>query len=236
MPDLFGNLTAPAAMTDAVQKMRKIVKPEIESTWDDAWKANLAPWDAGEIQPPLREAIGINTDGVNWPKTGQALVPGCGAGYDVLYLASTLGLRAMGLDISQTVVNKANELAKNNPPSQGEATFGATDFFAYPPGEGFDLIYDYTFFVAIPPRRRPEWGKKMAELIKPGGFLITLVFPMDPYSEGGPPHYVRPEHYDNPLGSAFEKIVDRAPETSEKGHVGRERLLVWKRKDNQSIN
>ncbi len=70
----------------------------------------------------------------------------------------------------------------------------------------------------------------MAELINPDGFLITLAYPIDPHSEGGPPYYVRPEHYDEHLSSSFEKIVDRVPETSAPGHRGRERILVWKRK------
>lgn len=88
------------------------------------------------------------------------------------------------------------------------------------------------FFVAIPPQRRIEWGKKMAELINPGGYLITLVFPIDPYVEGGSPFYVRPEHYDEPLSAMFEKIVDRVPEVSTPSHIGRERILVWRRKAN----
>jgi hypothetical protein len=89
-----------------------------------------------------------------------------------------------------------------------------------------------SFFVAIPPSRRNEWGEKMAELIKPGGYLITLVFPIDPPTDVGPPFYVRPEHYDKPLSSAFVKIVDRNPTISAPSHVGREQLLVWKRKEN----
>jgi hypothetical protein len=71
----------------------------------------------------------------------------------------------------------------------------------------------------------------MAELIKPGGKLITLVFPIDPPTDVGPPFYVRPEHYDEPLSSNFEKVVDRVPEISLEGHKGRERVLVWKRKE-----
>ncbi|KXN84473.1 putative thiol methyltransferase 2 [Leucoagaricus sp. SymC.cos] len=212
--------------------MQKIVNPNIQSTWDDAWKANLAPWDAGGIQPPLKEVIEANIDGIDWPTAGRALVPGCGMGHDALYLVAALGLRALGLEISQTVVDWANVIAAKNPPPKGKATFGVDDFFTFSPSEKFSLIYNYIFFVAIPPKHRNEWGRKMAELIKPGGFLLALVFPIDPYSDGSPPHYVRPEHYNEPLGHKFEKIVDRVPETSESGHVGCERLIVWKRNAN----
>jgi len=70
----------------------------------------------------------------------------------------------------------------------------------------------------------------MADLINPGGFLITLAFPIDPQFEGGPCFYLQPEHYDEPLSLNFEKIVDRVSETSVPKHAGRERILVWKRK------
>jgi hypothetical protein len=71
----------------------------------------------------------------------------------------------------------------------------------------------------------------MVELVKPGGYLITLIFPIDPKIDVGPPFYVRPEHYDEPLCSKFDKVVDRIPETSVEGHKGRERLVVWRRKE-----
>jgi hypothetical protein len=70
----------------------------------------------------------------------------------------------------------------------------------------------------------------MVELVKPGGYLITLIFPMDPETDPGPPFYVRPEHHDELLASKFEKVVDRIPETSVERHKGRERLVVWRRK------
>jgi len=218
----------------STKAMRKIVNPEVTSTWEDAWKIDATPWNAGAVQPPLKELIENNSGGIEWPKTGRALVPGCGAGHDVVYLASALGLRAMGLDASKTAVDKATASIKEKPLPKGEATFEVTDFFTYKPAERFNLVYDYTFFVAIPPTLRNDWGMKMAELINPGGFLITLAFPIEPYSEGGPPYYVRAEHYDGPLGSAFEKVIDRVPETSAPAHVGKERLLVWKRKGNHN--
>ena len=66
----------------------------------------------------------------------------------------------------------------------------------------------FSFFVAIIPSRRPEWGRKMQELVKPGGYLITLVFPIFAYHETGPPFWVLPEHYDEVLGDGWEKVVD----------------------------
>jgi hypothetical protein len=41
------------------------------------------------------------------------------------------------------------------------------------------------FFCAIPPAMRPEWAKRYSELVRPGGVLITLMFPIGGCSRYG---------------------------------------------------
>ncbi len=91
------------------------------------------------------------------------------------------------------------------------------------------ILYPLRFFVAIPPIRRKEWGRQMAALVKTGGYLITLVFPLDPPQDIGPPFFVRPAHYVDVLGGGWERVIDRIPERSLETHKDRERLIVWKR-------
>ena len=69
----------------------------------------------------------------------------------------------------------------------------------------------------------------MTKLVKPGGYLITLVFPLDPPQDIGPPFFVRPEHYIKPLGDTWEKVLDKIPTRSSESHVKRERLVVWRK-------
>jgi methyl halide transferase len=69
----------------------------------------------------------------------------------------------------------------------------------------------------------------MTKLVKPGGFLITLVFPIVPYVDYGPPFFVRPEHYEEVLGPGWEKVIDEVPTASSPSHVDREWIIVWKR-------
>ena len=87
----------------------------------------------------------------------------------------------------------------------------------------------HRFFVAIPPEMRPQWGRQMTRLVKPGGYLISLVYPMDPPVESGPPFYVRPDHQVEALGEGWEKLIDEVPKNSLEAHKDRERLLVFKR-------
>jgi methyl halide transferase len=84
--------------------------------------------------------------------------------------------------------------------------------------------------VAIHPSLRDDWGRQMNALIKPGGYLIALVYPLDPETNTGPPFYVRLEHYVKVLGECWEKVFDAVPAVSIPSHLGRERLVVWRKK------
>lgn len=76
--------------------------------WDKAWEESMTPWDANAPQPALISTL-KHQDQL-FPKTGKALVAGCGRGYDVLSLAER-GLQAVGVDISTTAVTKAREVS-----------------------------------------------------------------------------------------------------------------------------
>ncbi|KAG8718121.1 hypothetical protein FRC08_005894 [Ceratobasidium sp. 394] len=77
--------------------------------WDVVWKEGATPWDAGMSQPALRQVFetSIASD-LGIPKSGKALVPGCGRGYDAIYLASQ-GYEVLGADLSPTAINQAEE-------------------------------------------------------------------------------------------------------------------------------
>lgn len=86
------------------------------------------------------------------------------------------------------------------------------------------------FFVAIPPVLRSDWAKQISALLKPGGYLITLIYPLDlPVDDDGPPFFVKPEHYVDVLGDGWEKVLDKVPENSIPQHAGRERLVVYRK-------
>ncbi|EKM59684.1 uncharacterized protein PHACADRAFT_181664 [Phanerochaete carnosa HHB-10118-sp] len=224
-------------------KLRAFVAADPLRGWDDAWKASITPWDAGDVQPPLRDLLGSRE--LKLPTTGRALVPGCGKGYDAPFIAATTGLDTLAVDISPTAVKLAEEsLAQLNLPSAVKVSFELKDFFSLGSSEeNYDLIYDYTkinlqpslmillrrFFVCIPLSCRTKWGQLMSRMVKPGGYLVTLIFPIDPPRSYGPPYYVRPEHYVEVLGDGWEKVVDEVSEVSSATHKGRERLVVWKK-------
>lgn len=70
----------------------------------------------------------------------------------------------------------------------------------------------------------------MHRLLKPGGYLVILAYPLapEPY-EVGPPHYTKPKHYVEALGEGWEKVLDKVPVHSLDTHVGLERIIVYKK-------
>ncbi|KAJ3930592.1 MAG: thiol methyltransferase 1 [Lentinula lateritia] len=224
-----------------VGDMRSILT-EDPQTWDILWKQKVTPWDSGEIQPPLRQVV--ESGEIPFTKGGRALVPGCGRGYDTIYLASALGHDTIGLDASATAVEAANQLAQSSSLDLdlvSKIHFEVADFFKYEVSEDkkFDLIYDYTFFVAIPPSKRSLWGSQINSLIKPGGYLITLMFPHVPVHDpqpyaAGPPFYSNFTSYEEVLrvgGSEWEVVLNKIPDddTLLDVHKGKDRIVVWKR-------
>ncbi|GAA5853560.1 hypothetical protein JCM3766R1_003129 [Sporobolomyces carnicolor] len=225
--------------------------------WDAAWRSDVTPWDSRlkDVQPSLRELV----ESEFWHERVEpglreiggrvrALVAGCGRGYDAIYFALQ-GIDSVGIDLSPTAVRAANDHLESlgaNAPKNVE--FRAADFFDFSldqddsirrddddedrDGEGrlFSLAYDFTFFCAIPPASRRMWGERYAALIRRGGVLITLEYPIDGDRQGGPPFSVSPEAYDQVLSPNFDKMYDQVPTKQTAGHEGRERIVVWKRK------
>jgi len=158
------------------------------------------------------------------------LIPGCGRGYDPAFFGLH-GLNATGMDISPTAVIAANEYlasfkAKNPGAELSKVISG--NFFEND-GSSFDYVYDYTFFCAIDPSLREAWGKRMAELVKPGGKLITMIFPVVE-KQGGPPFQVKIEDVRMLLEkNGFENLLLKPvpKEMSPEGRDGKEHLAIW---------
>ncbi len=109
----------------------------------------------------------------------------------------------IGADISEAAINncRANFTASN-------VQFLLVDFFA-PIVElkGFDLVFDYTFFCAIDPGLRGDWGSRMGAVVGEGKYLLCLMYPLGQVKpEEGPPFGVSDEAYADALRKGFKMI------------------------------
>ncbi|MCB9592480.1 MAG: methyltransferase domain-containing protein [Sandaracinaceae bacterium] len=195
-------------------------------SWEQAWREGRTGWDAGASAPALVELVerGVLPD-------GRALVPGCGAGYDVFTLTSKKR-RGIGIDIAPTARARFEAVRDELRGVAGRARLITGDFFAFE-DEPFDVIFDYTFLCALDPSVRPQWAKKMDALLRPDGELVTLVFPVvdAPPLGQGPPFPVQPDDVRALLEPLGFEAIELAPVTrSHPGREGMEHLGRWRRR------
>ncbi|KAK9817695.1 hypothetical protein WJX72_000782 [[Myrmecia] bisecta] len=186
--------------------------------WRNAWDEGLQPgqaWDRSKASPAFTSLLDLGSLDVSGKR---ALVPGCGRGYDVLELARR-GSTATGLELVPSAVEAANAFINGS--NLGEQAKNATviegDFFTYADPQGpFDVGYDYTFLCALHPDMRSKWAETWAKLLRPGGQLITLMFPIDPLRDPsqGPPWPLTVELYSQLLtAQGFKQVsLDPVPE------------------------
>lgn len=150
--------------------------------------------------------------------------------------------RSLGLDISPEAVKAAEalrdaHLAGGSAEAAARAHFEAADFFDHYSAGSWDAGYDYTFLCALHPDMRTAWAEAWARQLKPGGELVTLVYPVDPTMDPGqgPPWPVTPDLYRRLLldSGLFElKSLEQLPgDMSHPARAGREWLGRWVRKD-----
>ncbi|KAI0971547.1 S-adenosyl-L-methionine-dependent methyltransferase [Xylaria arbuscula] len=212
-------------------------RPQEHSTrWVKCWEDKWTPWDRGGPSMALYDVLKENPNGTlpPLPDAGspkRALVPGCGRGYDVLLLSS-FGYDVYGLDVSAQALDAARENAEKalaeglygtKGHKRGAINWICQDFFAEDWNDvrtPFDIIFDYTFFCALPPPLRPAWASRMKSLLSPGGRLICLEFPSEKkMSEPGPPWAAPPIEYLSYLSNPGAQ-----PQTDEHGGVIAEQL------------
>jgi methyl halide transferase len=200
------------------------------------WSARYAeahtPWDLGGPHPGLVEWWEDNAFDPDLDLDADtAIVPGCGKGHDVLHIARQ-GVTVTAIDIVDScaeffieeLTGRSGRFHVANFLKFGEAD---TDLAAF--GGPWDFLFEHTIFCAIEPEQRAAFGRAAARCVRPGGYLLSFLFPIDkPLADGGPPHRAEPEQLIAALGEAFE-LVERGPsEVHEPGQRNwrEERLLL----------
>ena len=151
------------------------------------------------------------------------LVPGCGSGYEVRAFAER-GHDVLGIDFSDAALERSQrQLGKL------AGRVRKADFFALgePP---FDLVYERTFLCALPRRLWPDWGRKLPQLVRPGGRLAGFFYVND--NERGPPFGTSSTQLHDLLDDAFVQQEEKTipAEQSVPALAGHEVWQVWERR------
>jgi SAM-dependent methyltransferase len=184
--------------------------------WDTRYRDHVMPWDAGGVPADVRAFAD------RLPERARLLVPGCGSGYEVGYLAQR-GFDVLAIDFSPEAV----ELAKRNAGPFADRVQHA-DFFAFDPGpQRFDAIYERAFLCALPRNIWPAYAVRMAQLLSTGMLLAGFFFYSD--APRGPPFGTSATELHELLDCVFELTEDRPASESLPVFEGGERWQTWRR-------
>jgi SAM-dependent methyltransferase len=149
--------------------------------WENRWQTGQTGWDLGAASPPLC----AYADQIPVPNRDiRVLIPGCGNGYEAIYLLGQGFSNVTMLDIAPTAIAKITQRLQDAVPDWAtKLQLVCQDFFDFQ-GE-YELILEQTFFCALEPGLRPKYVEKMHALLAPGGKLTGVLFNKD--FEGGPP-------------------------------------------------
>lgn len=171
--------------------------------WQGHYESDDLGWDLGHVAPPF---IKLWEEG-KLP-VGKALVPGCGRGHEVVFLAEN-GFEVTAIDFSSgAVTSLERSLEERN--LDGRVLH--QDFFDLDNSHDgvYDLVLEQTFFCAIPPRQRPDYVLNVARVLKPGALLVGLFYHTD--QEGGPPYNTTREDIETHFSNHF--IIHQLDKTS----------------------
>lgn len=159
--------------------------------WEERWENQLTGWDIGYSSPAIEEYI------LQYPnKEASILIPGCGNAYEVEFLWNLGFTNITILDISTTAVQILRDKYQN----KKGVTVICEDFFNH---QGkYDLIIEQTFFCALRPELRPEYVKKMRELLDEGGRIVGVLLNRN-FEKDGPPFGGSVLEYQNLFNNDF---------------------------------
>lgn len=182
--------------------------------WDQKYQLGDTPWDRGTTSPFLGVCLDLTEPG------SSVLVPGCGAGYEVVALAS-LGFRVTALDLSTAALSRCREALDA---VGAQAELHSADVLEWEAEHAFDAIYEQTCLCALHPSLWESYAEQLARWLRPEGRLFAAF--MQTEGPGGPPFDCpiprMQELFSHPTWNWPEQPpvrVERGPKPYELGYV-----------------
>jgi SAM-dependent methyltransferase len=190
--------------------------------WQQRWETADTGWDLGGEHPSMRWLL----EHTPWGPAGHLLVPGCGGGWDAVALAGRYAVTGVDFAPSALEATRARAQAAGRVVHTVEAD--VLDWAVLQPAGSFDGVYEYTCLCAIDPSLRQRWAEAMTHLVRPGGILVWLAFPLQKDSPGGPPYVVSIPETSGML-EQWRCLHDDAAPVSPGPRAGRENLVIYER-------
>ena len=189
--------------------------------WEEIYLADDTGWDLNG-PTPIFEHIAESLE----PR--RLCIIGCGRGYDAVMFAKK-GFDVTAVDFAPSAIRALKELAKQE---MVDVNVVQRDIFLLVPEfQGFfNYVIEQTCFCAIHPSRRKEYESLVKAILKPGGKLIGLWFPLDKQlDEGGPPYGTTIDEVKSVFNIGWKVEKEGFQDLSTDPRKGREKLIIFKR-------
>jgi SAM-dependent methyltransferase len=191
--------------------------------WDNRYQTENTSWDLGGPTPIFMTWLAAN------PGDGERVcVLGAGSGYDAIAFAQH-GYKVTAVDFapSATARIKAGAEAAN---VDVEIVTGDLFELGDSHSDAFDLVVEYTTYCAIDPGRRSEYIEVVSRLVMAGQRFLSLFWPVNKESDGGPPFRITAVDVEERFSAYFALESQFMPENSIESRLGKEILAEYRRK------
>jgi SAM-dependent methyltransferase len=197
--------------------------PSAPHFWQSKYDEQSTNWDLGGPTPAF---VDLYERGTLTP--GAMIVLGAGRGYDPVFFASK-GFDVTAVDFADSAAAATKE---NAAAAQVTLTVLQQDMFTLDASHNgkYDYLLEYTCYCAIDPSRRAEYVALTARLVRPGGLIIALMFPVEE-RPGGPPFGVSLEEADRLYGKWFDLVSREESPLTIEPRKGRELLAKYRRRN-----
>ena len=150
--------------------------------WNERYQQGNTGWDRGAPSPALDQWLQAREH-----PPASVLVPGCGAGHEVIELARR-GIAVTGLDYAPRAIAKVRARLSGQPAQQIRVDLVEADLFEFQPATPFAAVYEQTCLCAIAPERRLDYQRRLHSWLEPGGELMLLAMQTGRPGQGPPFH------------------------------------------------
>ena len=202
---------------DSLDNHNKENRPQF---WEDIYLADDAKWDLQGPTPIFKKFA-------NNLSLGDLCIIGCGRGYDAIEFAKR-GFNVTAIDFAPSAILSLEKMALYE---NVDLQIIEKDIFTLLPDyeNSFDYVIEQTCFCAIHPSRRKEYEIIVKGILKLGGHLVGLWFPLDKdIKEEGPPYGTTIDEVKSIFRTGWEVTREEFSEYSIKPRKGREKLIIFR--------
>ena len=179
-----------------------------QEDWQQHYDEDDLGWDLGQVAPPF---VNLFESKIIFP--GKTLVPGCGRGHEVIFLAEN-GFEVTAVDFSLGAINHLKPTVQERKLKCEILHMNFFEMDAVHNGT-FDMVIEQTFFCAISPEQRTSYVSTVARALKQGGMLAGLFYHTG--EEGGPPFNTTREDIVKYFSDSFEiRQLTKAEDSAER--------------------